>query len=313
MALRGQVILVEFWDYTCVGCQHALPYVKEWYKRYGKYGLVVVGVHTPKFPFGKNPETVQKAINRFGIEYPVVMDNEYLISTNYRHRLWPAMYLIDRYGYIRYESAGEGDYATTEHMIQTLLYGAGVGADLPLPMEPVRETDKPGAIYYPVPPELFAGYSKGSIGNVEGYSPESVVRYVDPKMYLPGRFYAAGHWLNDKNCLRLNEQEGQEGHIILQYRAREVNAVMKPEGGKSCAVIATQDGGDLGTDNRGEDVSLTPDGASCITVDEPRMYNVVRNKEYGEHTLRLSSQSSGFAVYSFTFVSGVIPDLISNN
>jgi thiol-disulfide isomerase/thioredoxin len=312
-ALRGQVILIEFWDYTCVHCRRMLPYVQEWYRKYAKYGLVVVGVHTPKFPFGRNPEDVQRAIAHLGIKFPVVMDNEHLIATQYGNRVWPAVYLIDKNGFIRYEHAGEGHYAGTEHAIQTLLYDAGVGEELPVPMEALREEDKQGAICYRVTPDLFAGYLRGSIGNVEGVNPESVVRYDDPHVYLEGRFYAEGSWLNDKNSLRFIGDDGRPGQIVLSYRALEVIAVIKPEGEKDFEVTINQDDHSLVSENKGEDVCLAPDGRSYIVVDEPKMYRLVKNKEYGEHTLKLTTWTKGFALYSFTFVSCVIPELISNN
>jgi thiol-disulfide isomerase/thioredoxin len=312
-ALHGRVIVIHFWDYTCVHCLRSLPYIKEWNKKYAPYGLVVVGVHAPKFPFGKNPENVQKAINQLGIEYPVVTDNEYLISTHYGNMYWPATYLIDRDGYVRYQNIGERNYTSTEHAIQTLLRDAGVREEMPELMEPVRDADKPGAVCYRVTPDLFAGYSKGSIGNVEGYSPESLVHYDDPKLYMPGRFYAVGNWMNDKNCLRLNEEEGREGEIVLTYQALEVNAIIKPEGEKDFEVIVKQDDRFLTDDIKGEDVQIAPDGKSLLLITEARMHSLVKNKEYGEHTLRLSTRSGGFALYSFTFVSCVIPELISNN
>jgi thiol-disulfide isomerase/thioredoxin len=312
-ALRGQVILIQFWDYTCVHCQRTLPYIKEWCRKYEKFGLVVIGVHTPKFPFGKNPEDVQKAIHRFGIPYPVVTDNEYLIASHYDNRFWPALYLVDKNGFIRYESVGEGNYGATEHAIQTLLYDAGVGEELPLTMEPIRDEDRPGAVCYRATPELFAGYLRGSIGNIEGYTPESIVDYKDPKMYLQGRFYVDGNWMNDKNCLSLEGGGEQPGQILLQYESLEVNAVLKPGANKPCEVAVYQDDRFLTPENKGEDVLFAPDGKSYLHVDEPRMYRLVRNREYGEHTLKLSTGSKGVALFSFTFVSCVIPELISNN
>ena len=312
-ALHGRVILLEFWDYTCVNCQRTFPYIKEWHKRYEQYGLVVVGVHTPKFPFEKDPQEIQSVIRKFGLKYPVVMDNEGMISARYGARAWPTMYLIDKDGYIRYESIGEGNYAAIEHEIRALLYDAGVREEMPVVMEAVRDSDKPGAICYRVTPELFAGYSKGSIGNIEGYSPESVVEYLDPKLYIPGRFYAEGNWLNDKNSLRLSDAEGRGGQLILTYEALEVNAIIKPEAESGFEVEVRQDDAFLTRLNKGDDVRIEEDGRSYFVVDRPRMFNLVKNKEYGEHTLRLAVGSNSFAVYSFTFVSSVIPELISNN
>lgn len=312
-ALKGQVILLHFWDYTCNHCLRTLPYIKEWSRKYRELGLVVVGVHSPKFPFGKKPEYVQAAIARYEITYPVVTDNGNIITTNYGNRFWPAVYLIDKDGFVRSQSVGEGSYTATERMIQTLLFEAGVREDLPVLMEPVRDADRPGAVCYRATPDLFTGYAMGSIGNPEGYSPESVVKYVDPRIYLDGRFYAEGEWMNDRECLRYDPVGNAEGHVILGYQALEVNAVVKPGERSGFEVNVKQDDRFLTEETCGTDVKRDASGRSYFVVDEPKMYNLVRNKEYGSHVLRLSTRSSGFALYSFTFVSCVIPELISNN
>jgi thiol-disulfide isomerase/thioredoxin len=310
-ALRGRVVLVEFWDYTCIRCQRTLPYLLEWRKKYEEYGLIVIGVHTPKFPFGKNPELVQKAIERFGITYPVVMDNEASIATRYQNRSVPTMHLIDRHGYIRFQNSGEGSYLATERVLQTLLYDLGVEDELPLLMEPLRIEDRAGAMCYRPTPEIYAGYLRGSIGNVEGYSPESIVQYDDPDLYLDDRIYAVGNWLNERNSLR--HQESEPGKIILSYHALEVNGILTPEGERQVEVTVTQNDEYLSTENKGDDIIIDENGRSLVVVTEPRMYSLVKNPRYGEHVLRLEIESNGFSIYSFNFVSSVIPELISNN
>jgi len=312
-ALRGKVILIHFWDYTCVHCVRTLPYLREWSLKYRDYGLVVIGVHTPKFPFGRNPEEVQKAIDRLGITHPIVMDNESLIATSYGSRAWPSLYLVDRNGFIRLQSVGEGEYGAVEHMVQSLLYDAGVDGELPLPMGAIRDEDKPGAISYRVTPEVFTGYTRGTIGNVEGYTPESVVEYRDPHIYIDGRFYAEGSWMNDRNSIRFNGEEGQSGSLVVSYRALEVSVVVKPEGDKTMNVEVHQDDLPLAQGNRGDDIRVAADGRSYLQVDGPRSYNLVRNKEFGEHVLRLTTAKKGCAVYSFTFVSCVVSELISTS
>lgn len=127
--LRGKVVLVEFWTYTCINCLHTLPYVKAWSEKYRSGGLVVVGVHTPEFPFEKDRGNVERAIHELGITYPVVMDNHYEIWNAYRNRYWPAQYLMDTQGRIRHQHFGEGAYRETEQMIQTLLTEAHQGSD----------------------------------------------------------------------------------------------------------------------------------------------------------------------------------------
>jgi len=309
-ALLGQVVLVDFWDYTCVNCHRTLPYIKEWHKRYQDKGLVIIGVHTPEFPFGKNPEYVQRAIKELQISYPIVMDNDYLIWDAFANRSWPAEYLIDKDGYIRYYHFGEGGYGHTEQAIQILLTDAGYGDDLPPIMDVIREMDKPGALCYRVTPEIYTGYLRGTLGNLEGYNPESVLRYQDPGIYVEGRFYAHGQWFSDRYKMRLEEEDGKEGYLIIRYRAAEVNAVIKPEGEKDFKVFITQDENYLSEENKGDDVMIDADGKSFLLIREPKMYNLVKNREFGDHILKLATTSNGFALYSFTFVSCLMPDLV---
>lgn len=312
-ALRGYIILVDFWDYSCQSCLRTLPYIQEWNRRYQDLGLVTVGVHAPQFPFAKDPRNVSKAISKLGISYPVMMDNEFLSWSVFRTRMWPAKFLIDKNGFIRYRQEGEGFYQNFEHAIQSLLVEAGYRGDFPLVMEPIRDTDVQGALCYRVTPEILTGYQRGTVGNVEGYFPESVVEYQDPGIYVDGRVYLHGKWISGRNYLKLEETEGGEGCITLAYHAREVNAVIKPEGEKNFQVFVSQDDAFLMSENKGDDIRIDKEGRSFLLIVEPNLYNVVKNKEFGEHQLKLSSRSNGFALYSISFVSCVIPELVSNN
>ncbi|HTY58108.1 MAG TPA: redoxin domain-containing protein, partial [Bacteroidota bacterium] len=311
-ALRGQVVLLFFWDYSCAGCLRMLPYVTEWEKRYQPFGLVTVGVHSPRFTFGKKPEHVQKAVARHAIGFPVVMDNEGLIALQYQCRILPEIILVDKDGFIRYRSTGEGNAAAVEHALQALLYSAGVGAELPVIMDPLREADRSGAMCFRATPELFAGYLRGTIGNVEGYAPESVLSYADPGMYLDGRLYADGEWRSERECLRLTGGPSREGHLLAGYQGLDVQGVLEPEGEKRAEITVRQDNEFLSS-NRGDDIRLDRRGRSYVVVDEPRLYSLVRNREYGEHVIRLSGGKHRFAVYAFAFATGVIPELVSNN
>ncbi len=311
-ALRGHVILLNFWDYTDCSSLRALPYVKEWHKRYSHLGLMVVGVHTPKFPFGKNPAYVQRTISRLGIEYPVVMDNESMIWSSYGNRVWPTRQLIDKDGFVRCTVTGEGNYSAMEQAVQSLLYNAEMDTEFPPIMDSVRDSDRRGVVSFKATPELFAGYLRGSIGNVEGYSPESVVEYADPKIYFDGRFYLEGNWLNDRNSLR-HQDDGREGHIIVSYQGLEVNAVINNEGDKRFELVIRQDEEFLSSENKGDDVLITDNGRSVIHITEPKMYNIIKNREFGEHVLRMSLQSEACGLYSLSFISSVIPEMVSNN
>lgn len=312
-ALRGYVVLVEFWDYTSQSCAFTLPYTKEWHKRYSGKGLVTIGIHTPQFPFGADPLNVRAEIERRSIRYPVMMDNDFIAWGAFRNSVWPTKYLVDKNGFIRYVHAGEGSYQNFEHAIQSLLNEAGYHADFPLVMEPLRDVDRPGAVCYRATPEILAGWQRGTIGNVEGAAPESTVHYEDPGIYLEGRIYLHGNWMNGRNAVRFEAGEGGEGRLIVSYQAKEVNAVIRPEGEKKFQVFVRQDGAWLRRQEKGDDVRFDEEGRSFLVVADARLSSIVRNKEFGSHTLALSMRSSGFALYGLSFVSSVIPEMITNN
>jgi thiol-disulfide isomerase/thioredoxin len=312
-ALRGYAILIDFWDYTNQSCLRSLPYIQEWYRRYSELGLVTIGVHTPEFPFARDPINVREAIDKLGIRHPVVMDNDYIIWGAFRNRVWPTKYLIDKDGFIRYLHTGEGSYQNFEHCIQSLLAEAGYRANFPIVMDPIRESDRPGAVCYRATPNILTGYQRGTIGNIEGYSPESTTHFDDPGVYLEGRLYLQGDWHNDRNFLKLDESEGKEGYLVFNYQAKEVSAVIKPEGEKRFQVFVQQDNNYLMTTNKGDDVQIDEEGRSYFLVDTARLYHIVKNKEYGEHKIKLSTRSNGFALYSISFISSIIPEMVSNN
>lgn len=312
-ALRGYVILIHFWDYTNQNSIRALPYVQEWNRRYAEKGLVTIGVHTPEFPFCRDPVNVRTAIDQLGILYPVVSDNEYIIWGAFRNQVWPAMYLIDRNGFIRYVQAGEGSYQNFERAIQSLLVEAGYHADLPLVMEPVRAEDRPGAVVQRATGEILAGWQRGSIGNVEGYAPESVIHYNDPGYYFEGRLYLDGDWLSSREYVKLEEQGGKDGSLSFTYQGAEVNAVIKPEGEKQFQVFVHQDDRFLIAANQGKDVQIDEEGRSYFLVDLARNYNIVKQKDFGEHNIRLTTRSNGFSVYAVTFVSAAITESTSSS
>lgn len=302
--LRGRVILVDFWDYTCVNCIRTLPYVKEWHRRYSDKGLVIIGVHAPEFFFAKTEENVKRAIKRFEIEYHVVMDNNYEIWHAFANRYWPAKYLADKRGYIRYAHFGEGNYIETEAAIQLLLREIDPNIELPDLMKPVRDTDIPGISCYRVSPELYFGYKRGSLGNPEGYNQNTVGDYRLPDKIENDTLYVEGKWFSAPEYMKpaLDGETGMAG-VVLRYTASEVNAVISPDGEKGFKVFVMQDGRYLNPEDAGHDIQFDNEGRSYIVVDEPRMYYLVKNREFGSRLLRLSSNSSAFAIYAFTFVS----------
>jgi thiol-disulfide isomerase/thioredoxin len=302
--LRGKVVLIDFWDYTCVNCIRTLPYVKEWHRRYTDKGLVIIGVHAPEFFFARTEVNVKTAIEKFEIEYPVVMDNNYEIWHAFTNRYWPAKYIADKKGYICYAHFGEGNYVETEIAIQLFLRETNSNIELPDLMKPVRDTDIPGISCYRVSPELYFGYKRGSLGNLEGYKPDGVGDYKAPEKIQDDTIYVMGKWFSATEYMK-PALDGTDtmAQVFLKYTSSEVNAVISPDGERGFKVVIMQDGEYLNLEDAGHDLKFDSEGKSYIVVDEPRMYNLIRNKKFGSHQLTLSSNSNAFAIYAFTFVS----------
>jgi len=310
--LRGQVILVDFWDYTNLQSIHAMTTMKQWHEKYKDFGLIVVGVHTPQFSFGKKIEVMQRAVRRAGIPYPVVLDNEALLWSAFDAREWPTMFLIDKDGFIRYSHQGEGGYEQFERALQQLIAQCGYRGRLPDLSEPEREESMPG-FHQRATGELFLGYLKSALGNNDGYNPESTIDYVDPGIYLHERFYAKGKWMSAKECFSFNGVPGDIGSVIIQYDALEVNAVMNCGASGVSEVVVEQDGMPLPREHRGEDIAKGNDGASLVLVDSPRIYNLVRNKEFGSHKLTVTTSTPGLEIYTFSFSASVFSEFIQSN
>ncbi len=310
-ALRGYVILINFWDYSCLKCLRIFPYLREWNKRYNEKGLITIGIHTPQFPFARDPVNVLREINKHNINYPVVMDNDYFVWNAFRCNSWPTKFLIDKYGFIRFIQAGEGQYQNFENAIQWLVRDSGYHDELPFVMDAVRESDRPGAICYRETPEILTGWQRGTIGNVEGYAPESTVHYDDPHLYVDGRLYLDGDWFNERNYLRLETENPNGGYLVFIYRANSVYAIIRSVGEKGFQVFVQQDDKHLPRNAKGTDILYDEEGRSYFIVDDARLYNIVNNKEFGEHKLKMSTRSNGFAIYSIVFVSSVIPDSVA--
>jgi len=309
--LRGRPLLIDFWDYTCVNCLRTLPYVKEWHRRYSSLGLTVVGVHAPEFSFARESGNVARAVRAQDIQYPIVLDNDYAIWQAYANRYWPAKYLVDGEGYLRYYHHGEGAYGATEQAIQALLRESFPQILLPGTMEPVRGEDEPGAVCYRVTPELYLGYQRGALGNAAGISPDRPATYADPGKHTDGYAYLEGDWLLAGEYLARPAGANAESRMIIPYMAKEVNLVVHPPSyGGDATFGVSQDGVPLAAEDAGEDVraGAAAGAASTMTVDTPRMYRIVNNREIGRHELMLTTKSDGVALYAFTFASCLVPE-----
>jgi len=308
-ALRGRAVLVDFWEYSCINCLRTLPYLREWHNRYASKGLTIIGVHSPEFPFGRERRQIEAAVQELQIEYPVLLDNDFKTWDAFANRFWPSKYLIDRDGYIRYQSHGEGGYGEFEQAIQAALREADRNVDLPPIMQALRAEDQPGAVCYRPMAELHAGLDRGALGNPEGYAGSVPMVYSLPKKGRnPGAFYAAGAW---KAGGQFFAYEGQtEGILQVPYEAVEVNAVLSPHvetiermlHPETVSVEIWQDDLPLGEAAGGD---VTEDGR--VLVDRPRLYNLIRNAGFERHELTLRVKARGLALYAFSFT-GCVKD-----
>lgn len=301
---RGQPLLIDFWDYTCVNCVRTLPYLAEWHRRYAEHGLTIIGVHTPEFTFGRNPDHVRAAIKGFDIPYPVVLDADYQIWQAYSNQYWPAKYFVDGQGMIRAQHYGEGAYAESEQTLQMMLREQpDFTAELPAVMTPLRPEDTPGAVCYRVTPELYCGYRRGTVGNIGTMVPDQPHGYTDPGKHMEGVIYLDGDWILGAESLARPFGARGTSRAQFSYLAAELNLVAHPPVSGGAGVLRVLlDGQPLAGAAAGEDVA---DGV--VTIDRPRMYRLVAGADVERHELTLETDSDGLTSFAFTFLSCVAP------
>ncbi len=310
-ANRGRVICIFFWDATDQSSLHTLHYIKDWYNKYEGFDLITIGVHSPKFPFGQKLDFVQSSITKHNISFPVVTDNEHYLRKIFQIKIVPSILLIDRSGFIRYFHEGEGFYNSLELALQILFVDAGYHGDLPELTEPICDADRANIQLYRCTPEILVGFQKGPIGNTEGYFPQSVFKYSDPQMYLEGRVYLSGLWLVNKHFVKVENSDYPNNYLIVSYKGKEVNAVIGPDSETNFRVFIIQDGRYLTKEIAGIDVTIDENGRSYIEVNNHNLFNLVKNKEFGEHLIKLLPESDSFTFYSMSFTSAPINELIS--
>lgn len=207
---RGAVVLVDFWEATCIHCLRTLPYLIEWHRRYEKRGLVVVGVHTPEFEATKGRRAAEGVVEEYGIPYPVLLDDDRETWQQFANHYWPAKYLADARGYLRFEHVGEGAYAETERFLQKLLREAGDTDPMPEPLastDPVRPEDAPGAVCFRPTAEVYLGHHRGKLLSEEGWRPGEVVEHSGElrEPLAPGAFAARGRFLHEAESIEAKE------------------------------------------------------------------------------------------------------------
>jgi thiol-disulfide isomerase/thioredoxin len=319
-SLKGKVVLVYIWTYTCINSIRPMPYIDDWNQKYSDKGLVIVGVHSPEFTFEKNYTNVKDAVQRFGIRYPVILDSDHGTWNAYGNNYWPRYYLIDTQGYIRYDHVGEGDYNQIEKSIQSLVAerAALMGAkEISFNTKPTTLI-KPESLYYidlrqSTTPEIYIGYStaRTPLGNPEGFKPDQTVSYSIPSTtnFKPHIVYLQGKWKNNSDNMELQDDTGRIGFV---YYAKSVNIVA---GGKGEGIVSNDSDNDksgaeggsgqaagnstanISDNSLGQD--LSSDGS--FRIDGQRLYNLAIHNNYAAHYILIDVKGKGFQFYTFTF------------
>jgi hypothetical protein len=271
-ALRGKVVLVDFWEYTCVNWIRTAPYVKAWNHVYAPLGLVVIGVHAPEFEFGKDVDTIDRGIRDHGLTYPIAIDNAFTIWRAFGNDAWPAKYLFDDRGRLVRRWIGEGSYDEIEREIRRLLVAA----------QPDRQL--------PAVSELASTFAKTGQPSYAGITNET---YIGAERREPGAVTLKGDWHTDRQYVELKKGSGE---IVVPFMAGEVNLVMQPGPSGRAAVTVLLDGKPVG-DARGMDVGT--DGVARF--DRSGMVRLVAGAPLRRHVLTLSSTDAGLRAYVFTF------------
>jgi thiol-disulfide isomerase/thioredoxin len=295
-SLRGKVVLVDFWTYTCVNSLRPLPYVKIWAAKYKDAGLVVIGAHTPEFSFEKERVNVESALHDLKVTYPVAIDSNYRIWRAFNNEYWPAQYLIDGKGRIRYHHSGEGEYGESERAIQALLKENGAtGLD-----ESTVSVSAYGVEAAPSgnveSPETYVGYRQAErFESPERLARDSRKTYSPPPVPSLNQWGLNGSWNVGAEGAVL---EAAPGKIVFRFHSRDLNLVLGPtKSGKQVRFKVTLDGA-VPSDNSGGD--STPDGAG--EVREPRLYQLIRRKgPIEDRTFEIEFLDPGVQAFAFTF------------
>ena len=308
-SLRGKVVLLYIWTYTCINSIRPMPYIDDWNQKYSNKGLVVVGVHSPEFQFEKNYANVKDAVQRFGIKYPVILDSNHGTWNAYGNNYWPRYYLIDAQGYIRYNHVGEGDYNQIEKSIRSLVaeHAALRGAkEISFDVNPTAPI-KPRSLYYVnlrqnTTQEIYIGYNttRAPLGNPEGFKQDQTVSYSIPSTtnFKPHIVYLQGKWKNNPDNMEL---QNDTGRIVLIYYAKSVNIIA---GGRGGAVVFNDEGIGGGAaaaseSNNSLGQDLSSDGS--FRIDGQRLYNLAIHNIYTTHSIVIEVKGKGFQFYTFTF------------
>lgn len=278
--LKGKVVLIDFWTYSCINCIRTLPYLHHWYQQYHDKGLVIIGVHAPEFEFEKKLDNVKQAIKQYDIKYPVVLDNDYVIWQNYHNQYWPAHYLIDKKGYVVSQHFGEGNYAQTEHDIRVLL---GLTNNMPnIVAEPLVSS----AVQTP---ETYLGYARA-----DTYQGTPAIKSLQTSLYHFRDKLEINHWALDGQWLvqaQYIQAVDTNTAIKLHFIAKNVYVVMGSVDNKPIKVSVLLNGKPI----------TTPAGQTHFIVDRNNLYPVLSLPKTEDAELELRFDKPGVTLYTFTF------------
>jgi thiol-disulfide isomerase/thioredoxin len=296
-SLRGKVVLVGFWTYTCVNWLRQLPYLRAWAEKYSGHGLVVIGVHTPEFGFEHNLDNVRRAVQDMRIDYPVATDNNYAVWRAFDNNYWPALYFADAQGNIRHHHYGEGEYRQSEMVIQQLLAEAGFsGFDMDIVSVDPAGLEVPADWGSLRSPENYTGYERTeNFASPGGAVPGKPHPYAFPAELRPNEWALAGDWTMEEGAATLNAVDGQ---ITNRFHARDLNLVMGPAAPGSAVRFRVLIDGQPPGGAHGADVDGEGDG----TVREQRLYQLIRQHgPIADHIAEITFLDSAVQAYSFTF------------
>jgi cytochrome c biogenesis protein CcdA/thiol-disulfide isomerase/thioredoxin len=295
--LKGKVVLIDFWTYSCINCIRALPYVEAWAKRYGPQGLVVIGVHTPEFAFEKQPSNVERAIKTFGVTYPVAMDNDYSIWQAFDNNSWPAHYFVDARGNVRYVHLGEGEYDKSEQVIRALLAERN-GAPVAGALAGKAGTGVQAATTFDdsYSPETYIGYGRAerfaALGDIQK---DQIANYTPAGAMGPDRWALQGSWKVEKEAAAAVAAGAK---VLFRFHARDLHMVLGPSpDGKPVRFHITIDGKPPGA-SHGLDVDAQGNG----TIATQRLYQLVRQKAVdGDRLFQIEFLDPDVQAFTFTF------------
>jgi len=268
-ALKGKVVLIDFWTYSCINCIRTFPYVKKWYETYKDKGFVLIGIHTPEFAFERNTKNVRDAMQRFGITYPVAQDNDYQTWNAYNNAYWPAEYLIDASGKLVYIHTGEGEYDRTENAIRSLL-----GMDIKKETAASYELEKIQS------PEMYFGLDRISYLSPEQESSKNIKVYTLPSTLLLNNFALQGTWKFEPEYVQLVSDTGT---IRLKFFAAKVHIVASSDQPATLKV------------------RINGNEQQPVIVKEDMLYTLFDSTQYFERTIEIEVQGRGFKAFTFTF------------